>query len=65
VLKMSGPDRAMLYAVAAYTSLRASELASLTPESFAFEGEPPMVKFRAAYVAREVLPHVPDAWVDD
>lgn len=49
VLKMNGPDRAMLYAVAAYTGLRASELASLTPESFAFDGEPPTVTVRAAY----------------
>ena len=30
---LSGPDRAMLYLVAAYTGLRVSELASLTPES--------------------------------
>jgi integrase len=32
---VSGPDRAVLYAVALSTGLRASELASLTPESFA------------------------------
>jgi len=34
VLEMAGPDRAMLYRVAVGTGLRASELASLTPESF-------------------------------
>jgi integrase len=32
--RLPGPDRAMLYAVAAYTGFRAAELASLTPESF-------------------------------
>ncbi len=31
VRRMSGPDRAMLYVVAGYTGLRASELASLSP----------------------------------
>ncbi len=31
---LSGPDRAMLYVVAAYTGLRAGELASLTADSF-------------------------------
>lgn len=31
---VSGPDRGMLYRVAAYTGFRASELASLTPDSF-------------------------------
>ena len=31
---LTGFERAMLYVVAAYTGLRASELASLTPESF-------------------------------
>jgi len=33
VLGISGPDRAMLYRLAVETGLRASELASLTPES--------------------------------
>ncbi len=41
VRRISGPDRAVLYAVAAYTGLRASELASLTPESFRLDAEPP------------------------
>lgn len=31
---LTGPDRAMLYMVAAYTGLRAAELASLTPAAF-------------------------------
>jgi integrase len=57
--KMSGPDRAMLYAVAAYTGLRASELASLTPESFCLEDQPPRVTVQAAYSKhrrQDVLP---------
>jgi integrase len=49
VRKMKGPDRAMLYAVAAYTGLRASELASLTVSSFELDGNPASVKVAAAY----------------
>ena len=40
VRRMNGPDRAMLYAVAGYTGLRASELASLTPECFDLDADP-------------------------
>lgn len=40
-------DRAMLYRVAAYTGLRASELASLTPASFDLDAAPPLVTVRA------------------
>ncbi len=46
---LSGPDRAMLYTVAGYTGLRASELASLTPASFALDAAPPVVTVAAAY----------------
>src|SRR5262249_54284624 len=59
VRKMSGPDRAMLYAIAAYTGLRASELASLTPASFELEAYPPTVTVQAAYSKhrrQDVLP---------
>jgi integrase len=49
VRRMSGPDRAMLYAVAVYTGLRASELASLTPESFDLDADPATVTVLAAY----------------
>ncbi len=49
VRRMRGPDRAMLYRVAAYTGLRASELASLRPESFNFESDLPTVTVQAAY----------------
>jgi integrase len=41
--RISGPDRAMLYRVAAYTGLRASELASLTPAHFDLAAAIPVV----------------------
>jgi integrase len=43
----SGRDRAMLYRVAAYTGLRASELAALEPESFDLAARPPVVTVEA------------------
>ena len=49
VRRMGGPDRAMLYAVAVYTGLRASELASLTPQSFDLDADPSTVTVLAAY----------------
>jgi integrase len=58
-LKMPGECRAMLYATAAYTGLRASELASLTRESFHLDGQPPTVTVQAAYSKhrrQDVLP---------
>ncbi|GIW78766.1 MAG: hypothetical protein KatS3mg105_0573 [Gemmatales bacterium] len=62
VRRMSGPDRAMLYAVAVYTGLRASELASLTPESFNLDASPATVTVLAAYSKHrreDVLPMHP------
>jgi integrase len=44
---LSGPDRAVLYVLAARTGLRASELASLSPDSFDFGA--PSVTVEAAY----------------
>lgn len=44
-----GPDRVELYAVAAYTGLRASELASHTPSSFHLDADPPTLTVAAAY----------------
>jgi integrase len=46
---LSGPDRAMLYLVAVNTGLRASELASLTPESFELGAAQPVVRCHAGY----------------
>lgn len=45
---LAGPARALLYATAASSGLRASELASLTPASFSLS-ESPTVRCRAAY----------------
>jgi integrase len=49
VRRVKGPDRAMLYAVAGYTGLRASELASLKPQSFDLNADPSTVTVQAAY----------------
>ena len=46
---MFGPNRAMLYQLAVGTGFRAGELASLTPESFDLDAEPPTVTIEAAY----------------
>lgn len=42
-----GPDRAMLYRLAAYTGLRAGELAELTPAHFSLDAAPPVVTVAA------------------
>lgn len=47
--RMSGPDRRILYTLAAYTGLRRSELASLTPESFDLGERTPTVTVDAAH----------------
>jgi integrase/recombinase XerD len=49
VLGLEGRDRAMLYRLALGTGFRASELASLTPESFKLDGDTPVVIARAGY----------------
>jgi len=46
---LSGRDRFALYATAAGTGFRVSELASLTPEAFDLEATPPVVSVEAAY----------------
>jgi hypothetical protein len=45
-------DRAMLYTLAAFTGLRESELASLTPESFDLASDSPSITVAAAYSKR-------------
>jgi len=45
----SGPDRAMLYIITANVGFRASEMASLTPESFDLDSKPPTVTVEASY----------------
>ena len=49
---LSGGERAMLYRTAAFTGLRASELASLTARSFDLESQPATVTVEAAYSKR-------------
>ena len=56
---LSGLDRSMLYKLAAYTGLRASELASLSPSSLLLDCESPTVTVEAAYSKhrrKDVLP---------
>ena len=47
--ELTGPDRAMLYQVAANTGLRASELASLTRTSLDLDSKTPTVRCLGAY----------------
>jgi integrase len=61
--RLPGPDRELLYLVSVYTGLRASELASLTPQSFDLAADPPSVTVEAAYSKHrreDVLPLHPD-----
>jgi integrase len=61
-----GPTRAMCYRVAAATGFRASELRSLTTDSFDLDASPPACTVEAGYSKRrkrDVQP-LPDALVD-
>lgn len=49
VKEMTGPDRARCYELAMGTGLRASELATLTPERFDLTVDPPTATVPAAY----------------
>ena len=49
---LPGPDRAMVYRLALGTGFRASELRSLTPESFDLASDPPTVTVGASYSKR-------------
>lgn len=63
VHNLTGTDRAMLYLVAAYTGLRAHELASLTPASFKLDCARPTLTVQAGYSKHgetDVLPVHPD-----
>jgi integrase len=57
--KLTGPERALLYLLAATTGLRASELASLTPSSFRWDTKPPTVTVEAAYSKRRRRDTIP------
>ena len=56
---LTGPQRAALYATAAYTGLRSSELASLTPESLQLDDDPPGLTVQARYSKRRRLDRLP------
>ena len=47
--ELSGVDRAMIYTLAAYTGLRASEIGSLKSNSFDLSNEPPTVTVASGY----------------
>lgn len=57
--RQPGPDRAMLYTVAAYTGLRAQELASLDRASLRLEGDPPHLTVEAKRSKRRKLDTLP------
>lgn len=63
--EIDGPLRAILYRVAGFTGLRASELASLTPAHFDLDAETPTVTIQAkdAKGRREDSVPLPDALV--
>ena len=60
--RMTGPDRSMVYTVAAATGFRANELRSLTPESFDLAGDPASVTVTAGSSKhrREDVQLIPD-----
>lgn len=51
--RIPGPDRAMLYILAASTGYRRSELASLTPSSFNLDADPPTATVAASFSKRK------------
>ena len=46
---LAGPDRAMLYVLAAWTGFRKGELGSLTLRSLRLDGDPPTASVAACY----------------
>jgi site-specific recombinase XerD len=61
--RMRGEDRAIVYRLAAFTGLRAQEIASLTSQSFALDADPPTVTVEACYSKhrrRDILPLAED-----
>jgi integrase len=52
VESISGPNRAMLYVLSAWTGYRKKELGSLTPRSLQLDADPPTITVNAAYSKR-------------
>jgi integrase/recombinase XerD len=46
---LSGPDRAILYIIGAYTGYRRNEIGSVTKQSFNFDSDPPTLTVQAGY----------------
>jgi integrase len=59
VMGMTGPDRGMVYRLAMGTGFRASELGSLTRESFRLDSDPPLVVCEAGYTKNGRLAEQP------
>lgn len=57
--RMNGSDRAMLYLVASYTGLRASELWSVAPEQVDLAGDLPTMTVLAGYSKRREEERIP------
>ncbi len=56
---LSGPDRAILYIIGAYTGYRRNEIGSVTARSFDFASDPPTLTVEAGYSKhrrRDVIP---------
>jgi integrase/recombinase XerD len=59
IQNVSGPDRAITYIVGIYTGYRRNEIASVTPESFDLDSQPPTLTIQAGYSKRrrrDVIP---------
>jgi integrase len=53
VVCLPGPDRAMMYVLAAWTGYRKAEISSLTKRSLQLDADPPTVTVAAAYSKRK------------
>jgi integrase len=63
---LTGPERTMLYALALGTGFRADEPATLTPERFALDADPPTATVLACYAknGREAIQPLPSMLAD-
>ncbi len=59
VESIAGPDRAMLYILAAWTGFRRKELSSLTRRSFDLDAQTPTVRVNAAYAKNKRTDSIP------
>ena len=59
IQEVSGPDRAMLYLIGAYTGFRLNEIGSVTMQSFNFQSNPPTLTVEAGYSKRRRRDELP------